>query len=136
MTVVDQEPRKFTMIPLAEIETCLSPTALDMKVTLKGGRIHTIVFVDTNESVAVAEVVKKMAAQMNRLNSRIYREPSEPTSEVNEVFAWEFSRAVDQELPKWLKRADYVANEITHIDFKRLGMEESFRISSVNENFE
>lgn len=57
------------------------------------------------------------------------------------AFAWKFSEAVDEldrdgKLPSWLLRADSVAQEITHIDFNRLGMSEHFQISSVNENFE
>uniref|UniRef100_A0A1I7T965 phosphatidylinositol-3,5-bisphosphate 3-phosphatase n=1 Tax=Caenorhabditis tropicalis TaxID=1561998 RepID=A0A1I7T965_9PELO len=145
----DDGTKRFLIFPLQEIEQVdFSPIEV-INLHMKGGRVIGIAFPEkSTDAPLLHKLIHTAFQRLNRPISTLYStRPQEWTSNHTDnpmqslnVFAWKFSEAVDRldregKLPPWLKRADSIANEITHIDFHRLGMSEHFQISSVNEDF-
>ncbi|CAL2037101.1 unnamed protein product [Caenorhabditis brenneri] len=145
------DTKRYLVFPLQEIEQVdfAPPEAINLQ--MKGGRVFRIMFPPEKNSDAplIHKLINTAFQRLNRHITSLYlSKPQEWTSNGTDnpmqslnVFAWKFSEAVDElekkgELPSWLKRSDSIANEITHIDFNRLGMSEHFQITSVNEDFE
>uniref|UniRef100_A0A8R1I2E3 phosphatidylinositol-3,5-bisphosphate 3-phosphatase n=1 Tax=Caenorhabditis japonica TaxID=281687 RepID=A0A8R1I2E3_CAEJA len=142
---VAEEPNnslpRILVFPLQELEQ-VDLGANVITLSMKGGRVHKLAFSSDTDTQRFHKVVFACFCRLNRKFSAIYGAPNISPEYAAplipddfEAFAWKFSEAVDRELPSWLKRADSVANEITHIDFNRLGMSDCFKISNVNEDF-
>ncbi|CAA88884.2 Phosphatidylinositol-3,5-bisphosphate 3-phosphatase MTMR3 [Caenorhabditis elegans] len=144
-----EEALRFLVFPLQDIEQIDLAIPAFIHLSLKIGRMFTICFKTAEDAALVHKILYTAFQRLNRPISSIYtsrpqdwtsKNTDNPMQSLN-AFAWKFSEAVDEldrdgKLPSWLLRADSVAQEITHIDFNRLGMSEHFQISSVNENFE
>ncbi|CAI2347968.1 unnamed protein product [Caenorhabditis sp. 36 PRJEB53466] len=137
--------RLILVFPLLEIDQCdLGPGLI--RLYMKAGRMHAISFPSTHEAEYVHAGITIVLSRLNKRNHYLYadRPPADPTAgpdptpPIYDVFAWKFSEAVDAmpELPSCLKRPDSVANEITHVDFDRLGMKDLYKITNVNEKFD
>ncbi|KAF1761484.1 hypothetical protein GCK72_009740 [Caenorhabditis remanei] len=140
--------KRFLVFPLQEIEQFDLSNDNVITVSMKGGRSFKFQC-KGEDHTGLHKLVSPALHRLNRNMKTLYtsrpqdwasKTESNPMTALN-PFAWRFSEAVDEldrkgQLPSWLKRADSVANEITHIDFNRLEMSEHFQISSVNEKFE
>ncbi|CAB3402048.1 unnamed protein product [Caenorhabditis bovis] len=138
--LTDGEHQSIFVFTLMELELTDFRDPNQVIISMKGGRVRGFTFESYERAFPWHRQLLKIVSKLNRGHSvAAIASPTQAEAENMEpieVFAWKFAEAVESSCPEWLRSSGSITPDVTKKDYDRLGMNEDFRISAVNEGFQ